>query len=274
MGNSSSSDVHSSTVVTSLYCFVLSTYPPMKIEPNMMASWNPAPAMSMVSTPSTPARPRVSPMNADTALEIPMETMKATKGGRKPGVFRRSNASSGNGFGSTGTAPAFFAADELGGVGGASLNCTAAPMEVASARKVMRLKYSFMPDSDCEKTMPPTMNDVAMPIWFALMAIDVAKARSSLPNQVAESSVGVHWKKGCAAPTNTVPTTSSRYGGITVPGKKSLISIPERSAHPKDIRNPAPTMTFRRPSLATIPGSRKQKMTLVNRNTSIRVSAL
>jgi hypothetical protein len=27
--------------------------------------------------------------------------------------------------------------------------------------------------------MPPTMNDVAMPIWFALMAIDVAKARSS-----------------------------------------------------------------------------------------------
>ena len=49
-------------------------------------------------------------------------------------------------------------------------NWMSAPMLVASARKVMRLKYSFMPISLCAIT-PPTMKLVAMPIWFALIAV-------------------------------------------------------------------------------------------------------
>jgi hypothetical protein len=44
--------------------------------------------------------------------------------------------------------------------------------------------------------------------WLKLIAIAVASARSFEPNHAALSAGGVHWKKGCAAPTSTVPTTS------------------------------------------------------------------
>ena len=68
----------------------------------------------------------------------------------------------------------FFAAEEEGGVGGASWNWMRAPMEVANARNVIRLKYPFMPVSLCAMK-PPTMKLVAIPIWFALIATEVAR---------------------------------------------------------------------------------------------------
>ena len=51
--------------------------------------------------------------------------------------------------------------------------------------------------------------DVAVDVAVHL-AVDVAVAvaRSSAPNHVAESSGGVHWKNGCAAPTRIVPATT------------------------------------------------------------------
>ncbi len=55
---------------------------------------------------------------------------------------------------------------------------------------------------------PPSTNDVAMPSWFALRHTAVDSALSFFPNHVADSSGGVHWKKGCASPTSAVPTTS------------------------------------------------------------------
>ena len=55
----------------------------------------------------------------------------------------------------------------------------------------------------------PTRYETAIPTWFALSAMVVASVRSSGPNQLAASSAGVHWKKGCAAPTSTVPTITN-----------------------------------------------------------------
>ena len=49
----------------------------------------------------------------------------------------------------------------------------------------------------------------AMPTWLKLIATAVESARSEAPNQFAESSGGVHWKKGCAAPTSSVPSVSA-----------------------------------------------------------------
>ena len=53
------------------------------------------------------------------------------------------------------------------------------------------------------------MKAAAIPTWLKLMAVAVDSARSSLPNQVADSNGGVHWKKGRAAPTKTVPDEDS-----------------------------------------------------------------
>mmetsp|Transcript_35846 Transcript_35846/g.88268 ORF Transcript_35846/g.88268 Transcript_35846/m.88268 type:complete len:377 (-) Transcript_35846:1236-2366(-) len=273
MGSSSPAVMAIRAMVTPLYFLDLSTYPPRKMLPNMMASWKPAPVRSMVSTLSTPLRMSVSPMKALTALLMPMDTTNAISGCKNPLVCSSFHAITGKGLRSAAATSTLLAAELEGGVGGASWNCTTAPMLTAKDRNVMRLKYPFMPVSVCAIT-PPTMKLVAMPIWLALMAMDVATARSSLPNHVALSSVGVHWKKGCAAPTSTVPSTSCVYVGMALYGQKFSNSSPLRSAHPAVIRNPAPTTTLRRPRRATMAGSRKQKMTLVKRNTSMRVSAL
>ena len=49
-----------------------------------------------------------------------------------------------------------------------------------------------------------------MPSWFELSASVAASVVSDSPNQFAARSDGVHWKNGCAAPTNIVPAMT-RY---------------------------------------------------------------
>ena len=97
-----------------------------------------------------------------------------------------------------------------------------------------------------------------MPTWLKLIAIAVACARSDEPNQVAERTGGVHWKKGCAAPTSTVPATTCAYCGSS-----PLSGTPERSRQPAVMTDAAPTITWRRPKRLTMEGSRRQKTTLV-----------
>ena len=77
----------------------------------------------------------------------------------------------------------------------------------------------------------------------------------------------MHWKKGCAAPTSSVPATSCEYGGIA-PEK----GTPERSAQPAHISPAAPTTTLRSPNRRTSTGSTRQKKTLVKRKMSISVA--
>lgn len=38
---------------------------------------------------------------------------------------------------------------------------------------------------------------------------------SDSPNQFAANNEGVHWKKGCAAPTSIVPATTKHPGAIS-----------------------------------------------------------
>ena len=62
--------------------------------------------------------------------------------------------------------------------------------------------------------------------WLKLMAVAVASARSSEANHVALRIGGVHWKKGCAAPTSTVPASTDEYlahGAVSMLGADGVI---------------------------------------------------
>mmetsp|Transcript_42660 Transcript_42660/g.138373 ORF Transcript_42660/g.138373 Transcript_42660/m.138373 type:complete len:234 (+) Transcript_42660:947-1648(+) len=119
---------------------------------------------------------------------------------------------------------------------------------------------------------PPTMKAVAIPTWLKLIAVAVASARSEEPNQVADRSGGVHWKKGCAMPTRIVPATSQPYPGMTsIAG--STNGMPERSRQPPAIIVAAPVTTFLRPRRAAMSVKRKQDTTLEARKMSISSAA-
>ena len=234
-----------------------------------MAAWKPAPARSIVPWLVKPAVRSCSSMNADTTLLIPMEATKATSGGTKPGVWRSWRAVTRK-FSSE-TSPASSAAmraaaEPVGGVGGRSRNWSTVPAKRTAAATEMMLKYVARPAVSVAM-VPPTRKAVAMPTWLKLMAIAVACARSSAPNHVALSSGGVHWKKGCAAPTRTVPATTNEYGCSI-----SLVGRPPRSAQPVAIAPAAALITLPSPKRFTIVGSSRQKSTFVKRKMSISVA--
>mmetsp|Transcript_123521 Transcript_123521/g.214238 ORF Transcript_123521/g.214238 Transcript_123521/m.214238 type:complete len:261 (-) Transcript_123521:485-1267(-) len=95
------------------------------------------------------------------------------------------------------------------------------------------------------------------------MEMAVAIARSSLPNQVADSKGGLHWKKGWAAPTMIVPATIMGYEGSPV--RKGM---PDRRKQPAVMSTAAPVIVVRSPAIRAISVKVKQSKTFENRKMS------
>jgi len=167
----------------------------------------------------------------------------------------------------------FSISDEDGGMGGSSWNCSNAPTAVIVLRTAMIPKYSSRP-SPSVTMAPPTKNAVAIPIWLKFSATAVLVARSDGANHVADKTGGVHWKKGCAAPTITVPKTMLVYDiRCSAPGMTGKNDVPDRNQHPTAMSTAAACTAFCRPNLLTISVTKKQVPTLVNRKISIIVAA-
>jgi hypothetical protein len=88
--------------------------------------------------------------------------------------------------------PRMTLAELLGGVGGASSNCSATPTNAIVDIRLRRPKYGTMSSSAVTSIVPKT-NAHPIPSWLLFSAMPVAMVRSLLGNQDTNRRAGVHW---------------------------------------------------------------------------------